>query len=241
MNEAGHNAVTRVMTSQGAYGTGVFPNPYASQVKEYQRRHEQAARRKLITEKIVSLVEPRFVTGPETSECIEALIAMTDSRRILEIGCCTGFTTLHMLRAVLGKPGAAIVSIDSRPAHDRKFWSQFVELTFMEGWTPGVLSELNQVFDFVFVDSDHSVEHTAKELQALLGLTRPGAILCFHDVPQWQTPDNRTPPPVREWLLRHPELEGLCLHSCEQLDCLNEWGAGYPKECNPGLGIFVRK
>lgn len=241
MNQAGHDAVTRVMTSQGAYGTGVWPNPYASQVREYQRRHEQAAWRKLITDKIVSLVEPRFVTGPETSECIEALIAMTDSRRILEIGTCTGFTTLHMLRAVLGKPGAMVVSVDSRPAHDRKFFASFGEFKFVEGWTPKVLEKLVGPFQFVFVDSDHSIEHTDSELQALWRLTAPGSLICFHDVPQWQTPDNRTPPPVREWLLRHPGLEGICLPSCEQLDCLNEWGAGYPRECNPGLGIFVRK
>lgn len=240
VNEAGHDAVTRIMTSQGSYGTGVFPNPYASQVKEYQRRHEQAALRKLITDKIVSLVEPRFVTGPETSECIEALIAMTDSRRILEIGMCTGFTTLHMLRAVIGKPGASVVSVDSRPAHDMKFFIQFEQFSFLQGWTPQILSQLSGVFDLVFVDSDHSIEHTNVELQALWSLTRTGTVICFHDVPQWQTPDNRTSPPVREWLMRHAGLEGLCLPSCEQLDCLNEWGIGYPKECNPGLGIFVR-
>lgn len=241
MNEAGHNAVTKIVTAQGPYGTGITPNPYASQVREYQRRHEQAALRKILTDKITSLVEPRFVTGPETSECIEALIAMTDSRRILEIGMCTGFTTLHMLRAIIGKSGASVVSVDSRPAHDRKFFAQFHEFQFVEGWTPQVFDQLSGIFDFVFVDSDHSVEHTSREIQALAGLTRPGSAICFHDVPQWQTPTNRIPPPVREWLLRHPDLEGLCLPSCEQLDCLNEWGAGYPRECNPGLGVFIRK
>lgn len=242
MTESEHTAVTKVMTSQGPYGTGVTPNPYWPQQHEAKRRHSQAAARKLITEKIVSLTEPRFVTPMETSECIEALISMTDSRRILEIGTCTGHTTLHMLRAVIGKEGAAIVSVDSRPAHDHKFWEQFPLMHFLHGWTPDVLKVLfGAYFDFVFVDSDHSIEHTDKELAELWKLTKPGAIFCFHDVPQWQTPDNKTPPPVREWLLRHPGLEGLCLPSCEQLDCLHEYGPGYPRECNPGLGLFVRK
>lgn len=241
LNEAGHNAVTKIMTSQGPYGTGVTPNPYAAQVKEIHRRHQTAARRQKLTDKILSLIEPRFVTGIETSEVIEALIAMTDSRRILEIGMCTGFTTLHMLRAVIGKPGGSVVSVDSRPAHDRQFFAHFPEFTFLEGWTPQVLATLAGPFHLVFVDSDHTIEHTDKELKALWPLTTNRTVICFHDVPQWQTPDNHTPPPVREWLLRHPDLEGLCLPSCEQLDCLNEWGAGYPQECNPGLGIFVRK
>lgn len=249
MTDLQHNAITAVITNNGQvpYGVGITPNPYTAQVKEVQRRHQTAALRQIITDKLLSLIEPRFVAGIETSECIEALISMTGARRILEIGTCTGFTTLHMLRAVIGKPDACIVSVDSRPAHDAKFWQQFFPtLQFVLGWTPDILAKLtnNQIgygWDFIFVDSDHSVEHTTKELEALWPQTKPGAIFCFHDVPQWQTPDNRTPPPVREWLLRHPGLEGLCLPSCEQLDCLNEWGAGYPRECNPGLGIFIRK
>ena len=237
-----HNAVTAIMTSQGPYGTGVVPNPYWPQQDEVKRRHAMAAARQWITEKIIAITEPRFITPHETSECIEALITMTDSRRILEIGTCTGYTTLHMLRAVIGKPGAGVVSVDARPAHDRKWWSQFHgTLEFVEGWTPDILSNIAGPFDFVFVDSDHSVEHTDRELNALWRLTYSGSIICFHDVPQWQQPNNRTPPPVREWLLRHPQLEGLCLPSCRQLDCVSEWGPDYPKQCNPGLGVFIRK
>lgn len=248
MTDLQHDAITDIVTAHRTipYGVGITPNPFAAQVKEIQRRHQTAALRQLLTVKILSLIEPRFVTGIETSECIEALIAMTDARRILEIGMCTGFSTLHMLRAVVGKPGASVVSVDSRPAHDRKFFAQFSEFTFLEGWTPDVIGRLtnNQIgygWDFVFIDSDHSVDHTAKELEALWPQTKSGAIFAFHDVPQWQTPDNHTPPPVREWLLRHPQLEGLCLPSCEQLDCLAAYGPNYPKECNPGLGIFIRK
>lgn len=252
MNEAQHAEVTRVMTSQGPYGTGVFPNPYWPRQAEVKRRHEHAGVRQLLTHKIEALTEPRFITTHETAEFIEALITMTDSRRILEIGTCTGYTTLHMLRAVIGKPGASVVSIDARPAHDRKFWAREEfggVLEFIEDWTPQILSQLKgprqiankEMFDLVFIDSDHSIEHTEKELAELWGLTRPGSLLLFHDVPQWQTPDNRTPPPVREWLLRHPQLEGLCLRSCRQLDGIETWGPNYPMECSPGLGVFIRK
>lgn len=245
MTEAQHTEVTRVLTDDGRipYGVGITPNPYWPKQAEVQRRQQHAAIRKLLTEKIEAITEPRFVTSFETSEFIEALITMTDSRRILEIGTHTGFTTLHMLRAVIGKPNAAVVTIDARPAHDKEFFWQFGStLKFIEGWTPGVLETLYGTFaDFVFVDSDHSVEHTEKELLELFKITKPGAIFCFHDVPQWQTPDNHTPPPVREWLLRHPQLEGLCLRSCRQLDGIETWGPDYPLECSPGLGVFIRK
>lgn len=244
MNEARHAEVTRVMTSQGPYGTGVSPNPYWPRQAEVKRRHEHAMVRQLLTHKIEALTEPRFITTHETAEFIEALITMTDFRRILEIGTCTGYTTLHMLRAVYGKPSAKLVSIDARPAHDKAFWAreEFKGVLFhVEGWTPDVLSLLSGTFDLVFVDSDHSVSHTEKELAALMRITRPGSLLLFHDVPLWQTPDNRTSPPVREWLLRHPQLEGLCLRSCRQLDGIETWGPDYPLECSPGLGVFIRK
>lgn len=242
-----HEHITSIVTNNGRvpYGVGINPNPFAKQQHEWERRKRFASTRKVITDKIESIFEPRFITPPETSELIESIITITDSRIILEIGVCTGFTTLHMLRAIIGKPNARIVAIDARPAHDKEFWNNFKELQFIEGWTPGVLDNLKgTTFDLVFVDSDHSVEHTAKELGALWPITRPGTVFLFHDVPEWQTPTNRVSPPVRNYLMSKVadgSFQGVMLPSCEQLDCLDVYGAGYPKQCNPGLGIFVRR
>ena len=239
-----HEAITKIMTNDGAvpYGTGIRPNPFWSEMPEWRRR--QLDSRRVLTEKIESLLEPRFITPPETAECIEAIVSMTDSRKVLELGMCTGFTSLHILRAIVGKDDARLVSVEPRPAHDKEFFGKFKCFQHIEEWTPQALDQLHgEVFDLVFIDSDHSVEHTAKELNALVPITRPGTILLFHDVPEWQTPTNRTPPPVRNWLyeqVRSGLLHGLCLPSCEQMDCLSEWGKDYPKQANPGLGIFVR-
>lgn len=245
-----HDAITAIITDKGRipYGNGITPNPFEGQQKEWVRRHVHAATLKLIDDKIRSLMEPRFITFPETSECIAALITMTDSRRILEVGTCTGFGTLHMLKAVIGKSGASITSVDARPAHDKDFWNlpQFKGmLEHVEGWTPKILETLKPKapFDLVFVDSDHSKEHTEKEFETLLTLTIPGSIFLWHDVPQWQTPTNKTMPPVRTWLnemVDAKKLIGLCLPSCEQLDCKITFGEGYPREVNPGLGIYIR-
>lgn len=242
-----HDEITKTMGGTENYGKGVKPNPFAKHQNEWVRRKEQAKTRKLLTDKIESLFEPRFITPPETSECIESIVTMTDSRKILEVGMHVGFTSLHILRAIVGKLDAKLTSIDARPAHDAAFfksspiapWFQFID-----GWTPGIFDALKgQTFDLVFVDSDHSVEHTSKEVGVLWELTKPGAIFLFHDVPEWQTPTNRQAAPIRNWLfdrVRFGSFQGGILPNCEQLDCLDVWGAGYPKQCNPHLGVFVR-
>lgn len=249
MTAAQHDAITAALGGKENYGKGITPNPFAVQCVEWARRVEYDVTRLRITEKIRSLFEPRFITPPETSECIEAIATMTDSRKILELGTCTGFTSLHILRAIVGKCGAQLVSIDARPAHDRE-WFERTEIApwfkFIEGWTPQVLDTLTgyKWFDLVFVDSDHSVEHTQKELGALWRLTRKGTIFCFHDAPEWQSPSNQTPAPVRTYLeskVADGTFKGLVLPTCEQLDCLAEWGAGYDPRCNPHLGVFIRQ
>lgn len=241
-----HDAITAAIGGKENYGKGILPNPFVGQFKEYERRKKQAGIREMLTRKIEALLEPRFITAPETSEFIEALITMTDSRSILEVGTCTGFTTLHMLRAIVGKEGGFVTSIDARPAHDKEFFGQpLLKPWFrhIEGWTPGCLGRLGgNVFDLVFVDSDHSVEHSDKELVALLPITRRGTIFLFHDCPERDEPKSNRGT-VFSWLhekVAQGYFRGTCLPSCEQLDCLDAWGPGYPRECNPGLGVFVR-
>lgn len=238
-----HDAITKIVAPNG-YGVGVYPNPFLEQEPEWIRRKANSTLRDKLTHKIEMLQEPRFITSHTTAEFIEALITMTDSRRILEVGMCTGYTTLHMLRAVVGKAGAKVVSVDARPAHDRAFFgepdiAQYFQ--FVEGWTPDCLWTIRNSFQVVFVDSDHTIAHTAKEFEVLKHITNLDCIFLFHDVPAWQSNDNRTPPAVRTWLLDNPGLRGLALPSSEQLDCRMTFGAGYDKKLNPGLGIFTRK
>lgn len=237
-----HEAITNVMTANGTIplGVGVTPNPFSDQCEEWKRRRDNWDTGQKIAEKIESLFEPRFITPPETAQCIEALITMTDARSVLELGTCTGFTTLHMLRALIGKPGSRIVSIDCRPAHDAEFWKQFPILTHIAEKTPDCLSTIEGPFDLVFIDSDHTEYHTKAELEELLKLTHEDSIFLFHDVAKWHSPDNPNPHPVRRWLLECKELRGLCLPTANQLDCLDAWGPNYPKQCNPHLGIFMR-
>lgn len=247
-SEKWHTWVTETIGGSENYGKGMYPNPWYGKMDEYGRRHATLALRHKLTRKIEMLSEPRFITGGETSELMEALITMIDGRKVLELGMHTGRSSLHFLRAIIGKPDAKLVSVDARPAHDKAFFAEpdiAPYFEFVEGWTPQCLQPfVGQFFDFVFVDSDHSVEHTTKELEMVRVLTRRGSIICFHDCPAWQTPANRVPPPVRTFLLEQIQsgaYSGMILPSPRQLDCAEEWGADYPKECSPGLAILVKQ
>lgn len=244
-----HDEVTAKIGGAANYGKGIKPNPFVSQQTEWMRRKEFAAIRARLTEKIEMLFEPRFITPPETAECIESLVTMTGAKQVLELGTCTGFTSLHILRALIGKPGAKLVSVDGRPTHDKEFFSALdLRLHFhhLAGFTPDVLEQLlGYCFDLVFVESDHSEKHCEAELEALLKITRPGTIFLFHDCPSRNTPDAPAGSGViYQWLHRQIDRNiwrGTALPSCEQLDCADAWGPGYNIECSPGLGIFVRK
>lgn len=247
-NAEWHTAVTASIGGSENYGRGIWPNPWVPKQAEWARRAEWSSYLNAITRKIQMLFEPRFITFPETCELMEALITMIDARQILELGTCTGFGTLHMLRAIIGKKGAKVTSIDARPAWDKDFFatppiSDFVEL--IQGWTPDALSQLRgRIFNFVFVDSDHSIEHSQKELHAILSLTQKGSMICFHDVPEWRTPGVQQPPPIRPWLegmIASGLFSGMLLPSPNQLDCEEEYGPGYDRRCNPGLAVLIRQ
>lgn len=247
-----HDAIGKVMFKdtgdpiQPMRCVGKEPNPYLNLCKEYVRRDKNRELIDLITREIYKLYQPRFITSPEVSELIEGLVTNSDARNILELGSYSGFTTLHMIRAIVGKE-AKVTGVDCNPAHDPEFFSRpeiKKYLRMVNGRTPECLAEFHgETFDLVFIDSDHTVEHCQKERAALEQLTKPGCIWLFHDVPTWRTPDNRTLPPVRIWLnslVKDGFLSGLCFPTPEQADCLETYGAGYPPQVNPHLGVFIR-
>ena len=243
-----HESVTASLGGKERQGKGILPNPWFYKMSEQIRRRDNVETRRLIGEKIEALSEPRFMTGTETSELMESLITMIGAKQILELGMYSGRSALHFLRAIVGIEGARVTSIDARPGHDREFFARediSKHFRFIEGWTPAVVQQIkNEQFDFVFVDSAHDIDHTSKELEALKSVTHKGTMFCFHDVPEWQTPDNKSEPPVRSYLnglVASGEFSGIMLPSPNQLDCEEQYGVGYDSRCNPGLAIFVKK
>lgn len=224
-----------------------YVNPYLPRVTAYQRRIEHAVLFRLIQEQIEKLFYPQFISYPEDAEFIESLIRLTMSKRILELGMYTGFTTLHMIRAVY--PDGHVTAIDNQ-----KVYPSFFELPevarcflFRQGDTLDELiklREVRQTFDLVFVDSDHSLDHTEKERQLLWNVTRPGSIFVFHDCPPQHQPND--PPETGQLynylhgLVRQGLFRGLVLPSADRLDLKEMHGDSYRRECLPHLGVFIR-
>jgi len=243
-----HESVTASLGGKERVGKGIYPNPWPDKMHEYVRRRANGSTIFLIGERILDLTEPRYITTTETSELMEKLITMIGAKRILELGMYTGRSTLHFLRAIVGIEGARVTSIDARPVHDREFFSSegiAKHFRFIDGWTVDVLKTLHgEQFDFVFVDSAHDIESTRNEVESLKHVIHVGTVVCFHDVPEWQTPDNHSESTVRSYLnglITSGQYSGLMLPSPNQLDCEEQYGVGYDSRCNPGLAILVKR
>lgn len=224
-----------------------YENPFLPQVTAYTRRREHAELFRQIQEQIEKLFYPQFISYPEDAETIEALIRLTMSKRVLEVGCYTGYTTLHMIRAVY--PFGVVVAIDNQKVFPSFFYRPEIAkcFRFMYGDTLDQLARLpaNEPFDFVYVDSDHSLEHTESERRLIWNITRPGTVFVFHDCPPKHRP---TDPPESGQLYNYLQglvnqglLKGAVFPSADRLDMQEIMGAGYTREVLPHLGIFIRR
>lgn len=221
-------------------------NPRSLENSLYRRRWDWASVFNDIQDKIENLFEHRYITDPETAEFIENLAVMGECQNVLELGTYSGFVALHLIRAVY--PHGMVTSIDCRPAHDRAFFGR-VEMArcfrFIEGWTLDVLPTLHeQNFDMVFIDSDHSLEHTTKERESLWPITKPGTIFVMHDVNKRSskdaTEDGLMYSLVHQWI--HEGLfKGAIFQTPHRADALVAFGEGYSKDLLPHLAVLIRQ
>ena len=117
------------------------------------------------------------------------VIWQTKPALIIETGTAAGGSALFMATFLDACGAGKIVTVDitsvnrSYPAHPR--------IAYLGGKSsvdPGVLAEIQTYIDFhggpvmVILDSDHSEEHVAKELEAYHTFVTPGAYLIVEDV-----------------------------------------------------------
>lgn len=224
-----------------------YVNPYLPQAVTYQRREDHAQLFSDIQRQIKKLFYPHFISYPEDAETIEALIRLTMSKRILEVGCFTGFSTLHMIRAVF--PDGIVVAIDNQKVYPSFFEREDIAkcFRFMHGDTLEQLAKLprNEPFDFVYVDSDHSLEHTEAERRLLWEVTRKGSIFVFHDCPPKHRPSDLPESGqlynYLQGLVRQGLFKGAVFPSADRLDMQEMLGSEYTREVLPHLGIFIRQ
>lgn len=99
--------------------------------------------------------------------------------RVLELGTRCGFSTSAFLAAV-EKNGGHVWSVDKDPArvpawwHGHKLWT-FTQADDLE-WEPP-----DTLFDVIFLDTSHTLEHTRAELERFVPLAAPGGVVLVHD------------------------------------------------------------
>lgn len=223
-----------------------YENELLEYAEAYKRRMEHRVLFAQIAGHIRNLFYPHFISYPEDAEFIEALIRLTMSKRVLEVGCFAGFTTLHMIRAVY--PDGMVVGVDQQAVLPHYFEHPEIKkcFKFIHGSTPEVLQQLqgSDAFDLVYVDSDHSVEHTEKERRELWNITRPGTVFVFHDCPPRHQPgDPYGSGAIWQYLnglVSQGVFRGLILPSAHRKDVQDSQGPLYHRDLLPHLGVFIR-
>lgn len=108
----------------------------------------------------------------------------------LEIGTSLGMTGLYVLAALARNGRGTFTTVEHLPtkvAYARRLFAAFgpPAATCIQGRSDEVLPDLlgqGRLFDWVFVDIDHSYETTVAHLALLEGHVRPGGVVVFDDI-----------------------------------------------------------
>lgn len=200
-----------------------------------------------IDRNIIELFFWKFITYPASSELIAAIVKSAGAQNVLESGMFSGFTTLHLIKAVYPHGLCTAIDLQNRLKGELEgechtdIFEKLINLghfKFLKGSAypctdPNVgnikvlTNELKKgaPYDFIFIDSSHIVEQTLEEIKAFWKLTNPGCIFVFHDCQDGG--------PMRlfvESLVKDGYFIGGVLPTCHRMDTWNP--------CN--LGVFRR-
>lgn len=133
---------------------------------------------------------PQEIPGWLTEAEGRKLAEMAEGKRVLEIGCYEGRSTICM--AQTARHVDTVDPFDGRGTTDERdtldcfrYNLEHYELTGMVkvhvGTTEDVAPLLKPGYDLVFIDGDHSHEAVRRDIKAAVSLLAPGGLLAFHD------------------------------------------------------------
>lgn len=117
---------------------------------------------------------------------------------IIELGVDQGNTTSALLSAAEEADGAlwscdiADASVMVPPAF---LASPHWHLLHGDDCSPEILAQMPEQCDVLFVDTDHTTEHTLAVMDAYMPRVKPGGMALFHDT-EWAPPANQLPGPT---------------------------------------------
>ena len=141
-------------------------------------------------------------TEPWMGQALYALARATESRHICEVGVYTGITTIWLALAAQ-QTGGCLIAIDHNADYLDKTRARLeaagllgsVEL--VQGDAVSTLHNRTELFDFVYLDADHSYDGLERIFRAAWLQTRDKGLMCLHDTNYFPTCAEN------EWLALH--------------------------------------
>ncbi len=120
-----------------------------------------------------------------------ALVRGLRPRRCLEIGTHFGGSTTITCAALDDVGAGCLVCVDPNPLVPADVWAGLAHrATMIRGTSPGALPDAvalaGGLFDFVFIDGDHTRDGVVRDVDGVLTVAAPGAHLLFHDSHYWE-------------------------------------------------------
>jgi predicted O-methyltransferase YrrM len=164
------------------------------------------------------------IVGPVVGEMLFVLARATQAKKILELGTATGYSTLFLARACDPLQGR-VTTLERDADLAERARDNFVRagltnrIEIRQGDAIGILHELQDPFDLIFLDIDKQEYHSA--LAHSSRLLRPGGLLVadntgfsdahdfnqtIHDDPAWRYVQLFAFLP-----LHSPEKDGICI------------------------------
>ena len=101
---------------------------------------------------------PQMISGPQVGSFLGILIRLLAAKRVLEVGCYTGYSALAMAERL--PDNGELITIDINGENQKiaqRFWDQSPhgkKIKPLLGSANEVLNSLEGLFDFVFIDAD---------------------------------------------------------------------------------------
>ena len=122
---------------------------------------------------------------PREQLLLYSLVFSFAPQRCLEVGVFQGGATriIHAALSDLGR--GCLVGLDPDPKIKIDWQTVADRVTLIQGKSPDDLARAAEQaggpFDFVFLDGDHGAAGVLADLEGLVGVTGPGAVLLLHD------------------------------------------------------------
>lgn len=140
---------------------------------------EPAYLREIFERTSVETGQPNMLVGPLEGRFLKMVVAMLRPRRVLEVGCFTGYSSLWMAEAL--EDGATIVTLDIDPTHVAMARANHASVphgsrvTVLEGPALETMTTLEPGFDIAFIDADKG--NYSAYYEECLRLVRPGGFI----------------------------------------------------------------